>query len=476
MRRADTELADVELADVELAVRDLTSVAGQGPLSFPVVSTIVRRHRLSAAAVPRLLGRLRDSGITLPAVLGQLATPGAPSRPSPVPRPVPVRTMRGDETLDLSHISLADLGLVPAPRTAVVVPVTAERRPVDAGPGPASLPREPTRRDDPDGAHDSDIPEGLDRSPEPDIDLLAVYREQARAAPLLSAAEEVALARRIEAGVFAQDRLDRADTSVASARELHSLVVAGQAAFQAFVAANLRLVLSVAFSYRGNGVALLDLVQEGNLGLLRAVQKFDCTQGTKFSTYATAWIRQHITRALADQARTIRYPVHVVEKLNRVRGAVRTIEETGGVADVTSVAAATGLSPKEIEELRRPLPTATSLDELVDAIGPDRVSLIAARYTGSTEPNLLGFDAEEVRDALSSCSPREVLVIGQRFGFVGEPSTLDTIGQGLGVTRERVRQLESKAIGKIATALHRVRGRPIERSQPLRRPDLPDTG
>jgi DNA-directed RNA polymerase sigma subunit (sigma70/sigma32) len=187
--------------------------------------------------------------------------------------------------LDLSRISLADLGIAPVASTPAPVPDQAE---------------------EPEWDEENEEP--------PALNLVALYRAQIAATPLLSAEEEVRLAQAIEAGLLAEEQLERTQRPPHAVRELRALVVAGRRAYDTFLRANLRLVVSIAVLYQGRGLDLLDLVQEGNLGLIRAVQKFDFRQGNKFSTYATWWIKQSIGRALADASRTIRYPVHVSTK------------------------------------------------------------------------------------------------------------------------------------------------------------------
>jgi RNA polymerase primary sigma factor len=228
------------------------------------------------------------------------------------------------------------------------------------------------------------------------------------------------LARQIEAGVLAQEALERSRPS-ARQRDLRELVGAGERAYQAFLVANLRLVATVAASYRGRGLDYLDLVQEGNLGLIRAVQKFDFRQGYKFSTYATWWIRQAITRALADQSRTIRYPAHVVEKLGPDPEAPR----------------------------RAGLPTTVPLELALTELGEERLHDAVDRYLGDAEPALFGYEPDEVRGALDVLSGRERTIMCRRAGFDGPPATLDEIGRDFGVTRERIRQIEAKARSKV---------------------------
>ncbi|WP_192827155.1 sigma-70 family RNA polymerase sigma factor [Actinopolyspora erythraea] len=275
------------------------------------------------------------------------------------------------------------------------------------------------------------------------------YRKEISKHELLSAEREVELAKTIEVGLFAEQRLEQRAENDSHARELRTLVRQGREAFDEFVNANLRLVFSNAQKYQGHGLDLADLVQEGNLGLLRAVMKFDYRQGNKFSTYATWWIRQAITRALADQPRTIRYPVHVMERLNPVLTAIETLRGSGAVVEYSAVAERLETSEEEVRWLLTELPTSTSLEGLLEKLDTVTLHEAAERNRDAVEPDLFGLEIEDVERALGWCEDRERDILRRRHGFIGEPATLDTIGQEHGVTRERIRQIESKAIKKL---------------------------
>lgn len=283
------------------------------------------------------------------------------------------------------------------------------------------------------------------------LDAANEYRKRIARIPLLTSERETELGRRIEAGLFAEEALHSSrSTNVTENRDLWSLVIQGRQAETEFVEANLRLVVSIAIRYTGRGLPFLDLVQEGNLGLVRAVQKFDYTKGYKFSTYATWWIRQVITRALADQSRVIRLPVHVVEELNRIDGSKRQAEREGRSAPTTAeLSHSLGLPPERIEELdahRRPI---LSLNWLLDEAGVDDIidEHVLDPYE-TTERTLL---REQITWVMHTLSEREAAIIEMRTGLSGsgEQMTLEEIGKIYGLTRERIRQIESKAISKL---------------------------
>ncbi|MFI1378480.1 sigma-70 family RNA polymerase sigma factor [Embleya sp. NPDC020886] len=284
-------------------------------------------------------------------------------------------------------------------------------------------------------------------------DLLRQYLREIGRVPLLSAADEVDLARRVEAGLFAGERLLADPPTDPAARDaLTTLVHDGERAKRRLIEANLRLVVSIAKRYVGRGLGLLDLVQEGNLGLIRAVEKFDYTRGYKFSTYATWWIRQAMSRALADQARTIRVPVHVVELINRVirvqrrllqeRGEEPTAEEVGRVLDLTAA---------RVTEILRLAQEPVSLHT---PVGEDEVLLgDIVEDTDATSPAEAAAALmlrEHLEALLSTLGDRERQVVQLRYGLAdGEPHTLEEIGRVFGVTRERIRQIESRTLSRL---------------------------
>ncbi|MEU2787391.1 RNA polymerase sigma factor [Streptomyces sp. NPDC007100] len=288
----------------------------------------------------------------------------------------------------------------------------------------------------------------------PSSDLFRQYLREIGRIPLLTAVEEVELARRVEAGLFAEERLRLAtDLDSQLALDLDKLVVLGRMAKRRLIEANLRLVVSVAKRYVGRGLTMLDLVQEGNLGLIRAVEKFDYARGYKFSTYATWWIRQAMSRALADQARTIRVPVHVVELINRVvRVQRRMLQERGYEPTPEEVAAQLDLAPERVSEVLRLAQEPVSLHAPVGeeddvALGDLIEDGDAASPVESAAFLLL---REHLEAVLSTLGERERKVVQLRYGLVdGRPRTLEEIGRIFGVTRERIRQIESKTLNKL---------------------------
>ncbi|WP_053727574.1 RNA polymerase sigma factor [Streptomyces sp. WM6378] len=288
----------------------------------------------------------------------------------------------------------------------------------------------------------------------PSSDLFRQYLREIGRIPLLTAAEEVELARRVEAGLFAEEKLaNTSDPDSQLAVDLDKLVVMGRMAKRRLIEANLRLVVSVAKRYVGRGLTMLDLVQEGNLGLIRAVEKFDYARGYKFSTYATWWIRQAMSRALADQARTIRVPVHVVELINRVvRVQRRMLQERGYEPTPDEVAAHLDLTPERVGEVLRLAQEPVSLHAPVGeeddvALGDLIEDGDAASPVESAAFLLL---REHLEAVLSTLGERERKVVQLRYGLAdGRPRTLEEIGRIFGVTRERIRQIESKTLNKL---------------------------
>ncbi|MGV9286239.1 RNA polymerase sigma factor [Streptomyces sp. NPDC003719] len=288
----------------------------------------------------------------------------------------------------------------------------------------------------------------------PSADLFRQYLREIGRIPLLTAAEEVELARRVEAGLFAEEKLRLTpDLDSRLALDLDRIVVLGRVAKRRLIEANLRLVVSVAKRFVGRGLTMLDLVQEGNLGLIRAVEKFDYARGYKFSTYATWWIRQAMSRALADQARTIRVPVHVVELINRVvRVQRRMLQERGHEPTPQEVAAHLDLPPERVGEVLRlaqePVSLHTPVGEEDDVALGDLIE--DGDATSPVESAAFLLLREHLEAVLSTLGERERKVVQLRYGLVdGRPRTLEEIGRIFGVTRERIRQIESKTLNKL---------------------------
>ena len=285
-------------------------------------------------------------------------------------------------------------------------------------------------------------------------DSISLYLKEIGRIPLLTAEQEVSLAKRMEAGRFAKRRLSKdGKMSMAEIEEQQYLIMDGQAAQEHLIKANSRLVVSVAKKYVGRGVPFLDLIQEGNIGLIRAVKKFDYRRGYKFSTYATWWIRQAVTRAIADQGRTIRVPVHMYEQINRLaRVSRQLVQELGRDPTMEEIAEELGVSPKKVERIikvsQRPLSLEMPVGEEDDSFLGDFIEDgEAPSPTDQASQQLL---REQIDDIFASLTPREVRILQLRFGLVdGYSYTLEEVGKKFGVTRERIRQIEAQALGRL---------------------------
>jgi RNA polymerase primary sigma factor len=285
-------------------------------------------------------------------------------------------------------------------------------------------------------------------------DPVRMYLKEIGRVPLLSAAEEVDLAKRVEAGLFASEKLTTVrELPVSLERELEQIERDGQFAKKRLIEANLRLVVSIAKRYVGRGMLFLDLIQEGNLGLIRAVEKFDYTKGYKFSTYATWWIRQAITRAIADQARTIRIPVHMVETINKLLRVQRQmLQDLGREPTPEELGAELELPPERVREIQKLAQEPVSLET---PIGEEEDSNLGDFIEDSDA--IVPIDAasfillqEQLDAILHTLSDREKKVIQLRFGLTdGHARTLEEVGREFGVTRERIRQIESKTLSKL---------------------------
>ena len=284
-------------------------------------------------------------------------------------------------------------------------------------------------------------------------DPVRMYLREIGKVPLLTGAQEVAIAKRMAAGLQAQAGLKRDNLTAGERRGLELLVADGELARRQLIEANLRLVVSVAKRYIGRGMSLLDLIQEGNIGLIRAVEKFDYTKGYKFSTYATWWIRQAITRAIADQARTIRIPVHMVETIHKLmRASRKLLQEKGRDATFEEIGLEMGLPAERVREIlkisQEPVSLETPIGEEEDSALADFIPDEAALApVDAASHELL---KEQVDHVLGSLSGRERDVLRLRFGLVdGRNRTLEEVGKEFNVTRERIRQIEAKALRKL---------------------------
>jgi RNA polymerase primary sigma factor len=284
-------------------------------------------------------------------------------------------------------------------------------------------------------------------------DMVRLYLKEAARVPLLTAEEEVKLARRIELCNLAQEELAKGKVPPNRQKELMRLIEDGRKAREHLIRANARLVVSVAKKYTGRGLPFLDLIQEGNVGLMRAIRNFDHRRGFKFSTYATWWIRQAITRALADHGRTIRLPVHMSDKVNRMlRVQAQLSQSLGRLPSRDELASELNVTPERLDHMmeivKQPLSLQTPVgDEDEDVLGD------FIEDTGSPDPELVTSEAmvtEELRKQISTLPPREQEVLQLRYGLGGdEPMTLNEVGSRMGITRERARQLEAQAIDRL---------------------------
>ena len=315
------------------------------------------------------------------------------------------------------------------------------------------------------------IAEATDKFAEADLDdqgpamgdSVHTYLKSIGRRSLLTAEQEVDLAKRIEAGLFAEHKLDtEPDLPEDFRRELELVAEDGHRAKSHMLEANLRLVVSVAKKYTDRGLSLLDVVQEGNLGLIRAVEKFDYTKGYKFSTYAMWWIRQAIQRGFADSARTIRLPVHVLEMLSKLSRVERDMHQRlGREPTPEELAVELDRTPDQIEELLRTSRQPISLDSTIGEDGETSIGDLIEDVDAPEASEMVDRQlmAEQLRSALDALTPREATIMSMRFGlYDGNPHTLDEIGRALGLTRERIRQLEKQSLSKLR---HPSRAQPL---------------
>ncbi|HEY2272662.1 MAG TPA: RNA polymerase sigma factor [Jatrophihabitantaceae bacterium] len=288
------------------------------------------------------------------------------------------------------------------------------------------------------------------------VDSVRAYLKQIGRFALLNAQREVELAKRIEAGLYAAERLSDATDGSGGApmrRDLRWIVRDGQRAKDNLVQANLRLVVSIAKRYTGRGMPFLDLIQEGNIGLIRAVEKFDYARGYKFSTYATWWIRQAISRAMADQARTIRIPVHMVEVINKLGRIQRELlQDLGREPTPEELAKEMDITPDKVLEIQQYAREPISLDQTIGDEGDSQLGDFIEDSEAVVAVDAVSFTLlqDQLQSVLQTLSEREAGVVKLRFGLTdGQPRTLDEIGQVYGVTRERIRQIESKTMSKL---------------------------
>jgi RNA polymerase primary sigma factor len=403
---------------------------GQGQLSLPELRAAFGRAGISATEARSILRELSDAGVLLgndPAT----TDPGT----------------TGPSGTDLAGIDAEELAAEEA--AAPVTPVRARRASADA-PARSAAPVSSTEVD-------------LDDHTSVMGDSVHTYLKSIGRTSLLTAEQEVNLAKRIEAGLFAEHKLAtekglRKDYR----RDLEEVAEDGRRAKAHMLEANLRLVVSVAKKYSDRGLSLLDVVQEGNLGLIRAVEKFDYTKGYKFSTYAMWWIRQAIQRGFADSARTIRLPVHVLEMLSKLSRVERDMhQKLGREPTPEELAVELDRTPDQIEELLRTSRQPISLDSTIGEDGETSIGDLIEDTDAPAASELVDRQlmADQLRHALDALTPREATIMAMRFGlYDGNPHTLDEIGKVLGLTRERIRQLEKQSLSKLR---HPSRAQPL---------------
>jgi RNA polymerase primary sigma factor len=405
---------------------------GQGYLSLPELRDAFDTARVSPAEARSIIRELTEAGV-------QLAN--EPTDPS---------------VADLPETELADGDLADGDATVTELTDAELASLVD------------NHRAEPESADDADE---APSAPETDLDdqtsvmgdSVHTYLKSIGRRQLLTAEEEVDLAKRIEAGLYAEHKLETERRLSKQYRaELELVAEDGRRAKAHMLEANLRLVVSVAKKYSDRGLSLLDVVQEGNLGLIRAVEKFDYTKGYKFSTYAMWWIRQAIQRGFADSARTIRLPVHVLEMLSKLSRVERDMHQRlGREPTPEELAVELDRTPDQIEELLRTSRQPISLDSTIGEDGEtsigDLIEDVDAPEAGELVDRQLM--ADQLRHALDGLTPREATIMSMRFGlYDGNPHTLDEIGKALGLTRERIRQLEKQSLSKLR---HPSRAQPL---------------
>ncbi|MEM7131424.1 MAG: RNA polymerase sigma factor RpoD [Chloroflexota bacterium] len=320
---------------------------------------------------------------------------------------------------------------------------------IEVGPAPSAEPDEPTSEEVAETVEEDDF----DLSQIEIDDSISLYLKEIGRVPLLTAEEEVSLAKRMEAGRESRKKLAQGMDDWEEREKLLWFMRDGQAAQEHLIKANSRLVVSVAKKYVGRGVPFLDLIQEGNIGLIRAVKKFDYRRGYKFSTYATWWIRQAVTRAIADQGRTIRVPVHMYEQINRLtRTSRQLVQELGRDPTTEEIAEELGVSPRKVEHImrvsQRPLSLEMPVGEEEDSYLGDFIEDEDADSPGEAAGQQLL--REVIDEIFQSLTPREVRILQLRFGLVdGYCYTLEEVGKKFGVTRERIRQIEAQALSRL---------------------------
>ncbi|MGH3304348.1 MAG: RNA polymerase sigma factor [Streptosporangiaceae bacterium] len=403
---------------------------GQGYLSLPELRDAFDKARVSAGEARSIIRELTEAGVQLGNEPSDAAAGDA--------------DLTSGDLGELAGVAAATHGLADAERAALAGDRVAA--PEVADPDAASAPET-----------------DLDDQTSVMGDSVHTYLKSIGRRQLLTAEEEVNLAKRIEAGLYAEHKLETEPRLSRQYRaELDAVAADGRRAKAHMLEANLRLVVSVAKKYSDRGLSLLDVVQEGNLGLIRAVEKFDYSKGYKFSTYAMWWIRQAIQRGFADSARTIRLPVHVLEMLSKLSRVERDMHQRlGREPTPAELAVELDRTPDQIEELLRTSRQPISLDSTIGEDGETSIGDLIEDVDAPEAAELVDRQlmAEQLRHALDGLTPREATIMSMRFGlYDGNPHTLDEIGKALGLTRERIRQLEKQSLSKLR---HPSRAQPL---------------
>ncbi|HEY3877115.1 MAG TPA: sigma-70 family RNA polymerase sigma factor [Trebonia sp.] len=431
----------------------------QGHLSLSDLRTAFEQAALQPAEARSILRELSEAGVRLADEETDLMAPRGKAKPAAKTtagtKATAARTAAGDTAAKKTRAKKADQAAPAAAGTPAAKAATA------GGQGDQEFEEEAATLE----ADVAAFADGVDLDDQTPAmgDSVHTYLKSIGRTSLLTAEQEVDLAKRIEAGLFAEHKLDTdIDLSAEHRRELELVAEDGRRAKSHMLEANLRLVVSVAKKYSDRGLSLLDVVQEGNLGLIRAVEKFDYTKGYKFSTYAMWWIRQAIQRGFADSARTIRLPVHVLEMLSKLSRVERDMhQKLGREPTPEELAVELDRTPDQIEELLRTSRQPISLDSTIGEDGETSIGDLIEDVDAPEASELVDRQlmAEQLRSALDALTPREATIMAMRFGlYDGNPHTLDEIGRALGLTRERIRQLEKQSLSKLR---HPSRAQPL---------------
>jgi RNA polymerase primary sigma factor len=431
----------------------------QGHLSLSDLRTAFEQAALQPAEARSILRELSEAGVRLADEETDLLAPRGKAKPAAKTaagtKATAARTAAGDTAAKKTRAKKADQAAPAAAGPPAAKAATA------GGQGDQEFEEEAATLE----ADVAAFADGVDLDDQTPAmgDSVHTYLKSIGRTSLLTAEQEVDLAKRIEAGLFAEHKLDTdIDLSAEHRRELELVAEDGRRAKSHMLEANLRLVVSVAKKYSDRGLSLLDVVQEGNLGLIRAVEKFDYTKGYKFSTYAMWWIRQAIQRGFADSARTIRLPVHVLEMLSKLSRVERDMhQKLGREPTPEELAVELDRTPDQIEELLRTSRQPISLDSTIGEDGETSIGDLIEDVDAPEASELVDRQlmAEQLRSALDALTPREATIMAMRFGlYDGNPHTLDEIGRALGLTRERIRQLEKQSLSKLR---HPSRAQPL---------------